>query len=164
MLHLKDLGRVISIGVGATAVMDIWLLALSRLGQPFAGFGLVGRWVGHMLRGRFAHASIAQAKRVRGEAALGWVIHYAVGVGYAAILVGALGLHWMHQPTSVPALMFGLLTVAVPFFVMQPAMGAGIAASKTATPNVNRLRSVVNHAVFGAGLYISALIFERTVS
>jgi hypothetical protein len=44
----------------------------------------------------------------------------------------------------------------MPFFVMQPAMGAGIAASRTPTPWRNRLRSLATHAVFGCGLYLSA--------
>ena len=39
---------------------------------------------------------------------------------------------------------------------MQPAMGAGVAASRTAAPLRNVLRSLVNHTVFGAGLYLAA--------
>ena len=50
-----------------------------------------------------------------------------------------------------------LVTVAAPLFLMQPGMGMGIAASKTPNPNAVRLRSLVTHAVFGAGLYLSAL-------
>jgi hypothetical protein len=41
---------------------------------------------------------------------------------------------------------------------MQPGMGAGIAAAKMAKPGVARLRSIVTHAVFGLGFYISALL------
>jgi hypothetical protein len=51
----------------------------------------------------------------------------------------------------------GLATLAIPFFVMQPSFGLGIAASKTPNPTQARLRSLMNHAVFGLGLYISAL-------
>lgn len=164
MFHPEVPVRVLLIGLGATAIMDIWLFSQKYLGQPSAGFGLIGRWVGHMRHGRFIHASIAGADRIPGESALGWLTHYAVGVGYAALLVLLLGRHWLHQPTLLPALVFGLLTVTAPFFVMQPAMGAGFAASKTPAPNINRLRSITNHIVFGAGLHVSALILERTAS
>jgi hypothetical protein len=41
-------------------------------------------------------------------------------------------------------------------FVMQPAMGSGFAGRRTATPFRNCLRSVANHGVFGAGLYVAA--------
>jgi Protein of unknown function (DUF2938) len=52
----------------------------------------------------------------------------------------------------------GLFTVVAPFFVMQPGMGVGIAASKTPKRGMARLRSIVTHAVFGVGLYGSAWI------
>ncbi|WP_018229435.1 DUF2938 domain-containing protein [Methyloversatilis universalis] len=160
MLSFNDLGRVMFIGVGATAVMDAWLLTLDRTGQPFSGFGLIGRWIGHMARGRFVHASIARAERLRGESALGWATHYAVGVIYAGLLVLTPGLHWLERPALWPALVFGLLTVVAPFCLMQPAMGAGFAAARTPRPGANRLRSLGNHIVFGAGLYLSALALE----
>jgi hypothetical protein len=50
----------------------------------------------------------------------------------------------------------GIGTVAAPFFLMQPGMGAGIAASRTPRPNAARLQSLLTHAVFGLGLYITA--------
>jgi hypothetical protein len=55
-------------------------------------------------------------------------------------------------------LIVGVVTVAAPFFVMQPAMGLGIASSKATNPNVARLRSVAAHTAFGFGLYFSALV------
>jgi hypothetical protein len=110
-----------------------------------------------MRQGRFAHASIAQAPAVRLELALGWVTHYAVGIAYALVLVAFAGPAWLRQPAVLPALAFGLASVVVPLFVMQPAMGAGFAASRTATPWRNRLRALANHGVFGLGLYIGAV-------
>jgi hypothetical protein len=145
------------LGAGATAVMDVWLLLLARLGVPVASFALVGRWVGHFRAGRFTHPAIARAAPVRGELALGWLTHYAVGIGYAALLLGIAGPAWAGRPSLPSALAFGLATVAAPWFVMQPAMGAGIAASRTPSPGANRLRSLANHAVFGVGLYLAAL-------
>ena len=61
-----------------------------------------------------------------------------------------------------PRWYFVLLTaVAVPLFVMQPAMGLGVAASKTPAPLKNCTRSLVNHAVFGVGLYLAATFVQR---
>lgn len=51
----------------------------------------------------------------------------------------------------------GIGTVVLPLFVMQPAMGAGFASSRTATPVLNVLKSLANHTVFGLGLYATAL-------
>lgn len=156
-----DVVRVVLIGLGATAVMDAWLLILGRLGLPSSNFALIGRWVGHMRHGRFTHASIAKVQPVRGELALGWVTHYAVGIAYAALLVLVLGFEWAKQPTLWAAVAFGILTVAAPLFLMQPAMGSGFAATKTPAPVQNCLRSVANHTVFGAGLYFTAALIER---
>jgi hypothetical protein len=137
--------------------MDVWLLFLKSRKVPTLDFALLGRWIGHALRGRWMHEAIARAAPVRRERALGWATHYAVGIAFAGVLVGVYGASWTRSPSLVPALLVGLATVLAPLFVMQPAMGAGIAASRTPTPVRNCLRSVANHAVFGAGLYLSAI-------
>lgn len=158
MLSAHLAAHIVFVGIGATAVMDAWLLVLSRLGVPTASFALVGRWVGHMPRGRFAHAAIAQAPSVRHELGLGWLTHYAIGIAYAALLVAVQGSAWLAQPTLLPALAIGVATVAAPWFVMQPAMGSGFLASRTPAPLKNSLRNLINHAVFGAGLYLAAAV------
>lgn len=159
-MHADDLATVIAtiafIGIGATAVMDVWLLLLKCAGIPTQSFALLGRWVGHLLRGRLSHASIASARPIAGELALGWAAHYAVGIAFAGLLLAVHGRAWALAPTLWPALSLGAATVAAPWLVMQPAMGAGIAAGKTARPLANRIRSLANHGVFGAGLYLSA--------
>ena len=159
----QDLIRVACIGIGATAAMDLWLLLLKRLKVPTLDFALLGRWAAHAARGRWRHEAIVRAAPVRGERALGWLVHYAVGIAFAALLVALVGPSWTREPRLLPALAVGLATVAAPLFVLQPAMGAGIAGSRTPTPLRNGLRSVANHAVFGAGLYLAALLLERGV-
>jgi len=161
MAFIQDLPRIVLIGSGATLIMDIWLAFLGRLGVPTLNFAFIGRWVGHLFRGRLAHSSIAKAVQIPGEVFLGWVTHYAVGIVFALGLVLFVGNAWVTDPSLAPALAVGVGTVAFPFFIMQPAMGSGIAASKTDAPLKNRTRSIVNHAVFGLGLYLSASLFER---
>lgn len=56
------------------------------------------------------------------------------------------------------ALLAGLVTVAVPWLVMQPGFGMGIAASRTPNPTAARLRSLVTHLVFGLGLYAAGRV------
>ena len=160
MLSLKDIGLVVLIGAGATAVMDIWLLLLLRLKVQTPSFALIGRWVGNFPRGKFTHTSISEAPSVAGELGLGWLTHYAVGIAYACLLVGVQGTEWSRQPSLLPALAVGVGTVLVPLFVMQPAMGAGFASSKTPAPLKNCLRSLAHHTVFGSGLYLSALCIQ----
>ena len=145
-----------AIGVGATALMDLWLQLLKARGIPSLNFSLLGRWVGHMAQGRWRHDSVGKAAPVRGELALGWLVHYLTGIAFALALGALVGPAWLRAPSLPPALAFGIATVVLPFFVMQPAMGAGIASSRTPSPAANRARSLANHTVFGLGLYVAA--------
>lgn len=49
----------------------------------------------------------------------------------------------------------------VPFLIMQPGMGAGLAGSRTAKPAATRLQSLLTHTVFGLGLYAAACVVGR---
>lgn len=146
------------IGAGATTLLDLWSLVRSRLGAPFPDYGLVGRWFAHMARGRFRHDAIAKAAPMTAELWIGWLAHYAIGVAFAAALLAIWGLDWARNPTPGPALIVGMVSVLAPFLLMQPGMGAGIAARQTPRPWVARWRSLVTHAVFGVGLYLAALL------
>lgn len=158
MTFTAMLSAALPIGVGATLVMDGWGLLLRRLGVATPNFAMVGRWAGHLLQGRVRHQAIARAEPVRHERVWGWLIHYAIGVLFAVLLVLIVGEGWLLAPTLWPALMVGVGTVVAPLCLMQPAMGAGFFASKTPAPARNCLRSLVTHAVFGVGLFLSAAL------
>ena len=163
MFTTQESIAIVLVGVGATAVLDLWLVLLKRLSVPTGSFALIGRWVAHMARGRFIHASIAKAEPVRNELAVGWATHYAVGIVFAAVLVALEGAGWVQRPTLAPAFLTGVATVVVPLFVMQPAMGSGFAASRTPAPLKNCARSAANHAVFGVGMFLAAVAVARFV-
>ena len=158
MNTLTDVLQAAAIGAGATAVMDAWLAALARMGAKGLDLALVGRWLGHVARGRLSHDAIARARPVAHERALGWIVHYGVGVAFAMLLVALVGAGWLRDPALLPALAVGVATVAAPWLVMQPAMGAGFFASRTPSPLRSCLRSLASHAVFGAGLYLTAVV------
>jgi hypothetical protein len=155
---IEAIARTVVIGAGATLTMDLWAALLRRLGIPSLDFALLGRWIGHLPEGRIVHTSIAKAPPVRGERALGWAAHYGIGITFAALLLALFGLGWAHRPTLGPALAIGLVTVIAPLFVLQPALGAGLASSKTPRPAFNTVKSIVTHTVFGLGLYTSAIL------
>jgi hypothetical protein len=149
------------IGIGATILMDLWTVIRKRVfGVASLDYRMLGRWVGHLPHRRFVHDRIGDASPVRGELILGWCAHYAIGITFAVLLVAVWGLEWARHPTPLPALIVGVGTVIAPLFILQPAMGLGIAASRAPHPNTARLRSVLTHIVYGIGLYVSALLWS----
>jgi len=156
---LSDALSIVGIGIGATVAMDLWgVVRAAMFGGQMPNYRLVGRWIGHMARGRFFHRSIAASPPVQTELLVGWAAHYLIGVGFAAVLVGLCGPDWLREPTVAPALAVGVATVLAPFLIMQPAMGSGIAASRVPSPLKARIQSLLNHFVFGVGLYASASV------
>ena len=154
---MNDIASILVIGTGATAIADLWGLARRPLlGVAPPDYRMVGRWFGHMLDGRFRHEAIAGAPAVRGERFMGWAIHYGTGILFATLLVGITGTAWLREPTLAPALAIGIGTVLAPFLLMQPGMGAGIAARRMPRPNGSRVQSLLLHAAFGLGLYATA--------
>lgn len=151
---MGQLASTILIGAGATALIDLWAFARRHLlGVPPPNYGLVGRWIAHMPRGRFRHDSIVAAPPMRGERLLGWAAHYLTGIAFAAMLPVIWGASWLQEPAIGPALVVGVGTVSAPFLLMQPGMGAGVAARRTPRPGSARLHSIVTHTLFGLGLY-----------
>lgn len=141
-------------GAGATALMDVWgIVRKFVLGIPPPDYGTIGRWLAYVARGRFRHDSVAALPAIGAERQIGWAAHYLIGMTFAAMLLGIWGLDWLGRPTLGPALLVGIVTVTAPFLITQPAMGLGIAASRTRRPGSARLQSVITHTVFGVGLY-----------
>ena len=153
------LARGALMGVAGAASMDAWSLLLRRrFGIATLDYALLGRWIGHLPRGRFVHPRIAAASPIPGERPLGWLAHYAIGIAFAVPVVLVGGAAWTHSPTIWLPLLVGLGTIVAPWFVMQPAMGAGVAGARTPNPTATRLRNLASHTVYGIGLWLAAML------
>lgn len=161
MIIIEEALRITGIGIGATIVMDVWSLILNKCGSSTLNYALVGRWIIYFRQKKFYHQNIAKAAPVKGELVLGWLSHYVIGIIFSILFIGLIDVSWLHNPTALPALIFGVITVIFPFFIMQPCMGAGFAAAKTVTPFKNRLKSLLTHTIFGFGLYLSAIMLSQ---
>jgi hypothetical protein len=154
-----SLTSAILIGLGATLTFDLWAQLLKRVFKITpSNICLVGRWLRYMPEGTFRHSNIASSPRKSAECAVGWIAHYMIGTTFALAFVAFVGNDWLKHPTLIPAIVFGVVTVIGPFFIMQPSFGLGVAASKTSNPAQARLRSLMNHTAFGLGLYIFAVL------
>ena len=149
----------ILVGLGATLTFDLWGLLLKYAFKIIpSNMCLVGRWILYMPEGIFSHSNIGSTPPKSGECAMGWITHYLIGIIFAITFVAIVGSNWLQHPTLMHAIAFGTVTVLAPFFIMQPSLGLGFAAAKASNPSQVRLRSLINHLMFGVGLYISGLL------
>lgn len=148
----------ILMGLAGTVAMDIWAWVLARLCvAPFPNWAMPGRWLGHIAKGRLFHADIGAAQPVKGELALGWLLHYGVGVIYGIVFAHLAGVVWVAKPDFLTVWVFSLITIAAGWFLLQPGMGLGWVASKTPNPWKVRGLGLVAHTVFAIGMWLVAL-------
>lgn len=153
--------RGVCMGIGGTVFMDLWAIILHRLfGQSAPDWRPVGRWFWHLSKGTIFHDTIAQAQPYRHEHALGWISHYAVGILYGIILALVVPPEWFAAPSFLLPWIVGIVTVAAGWFLLQPGLGIGWAASKTPNPAKVRILNLVAHTVFALGMYAVALLLR----
>ncbi len=146
-------------GIGGTVAMDLWALALKQsLGMPLPNWGYVGRWSAQVAKGRVFHDDIGRVPMVSGETAIGWAVHYGVGVVYGVLFLALVGPDWLNGMAFLPLWIFSILTIAAGWFLLQPGMGLGWAASKTDTPWRARTMGLIAHTVFALGMWGAAFI------
>lgn len=153
--------KVFLIGVGATLIMDVWSWIQTRiLGIPSLNYALVARWMILIPRGQLFHRPIMATPQIKGETWLGWALHYFIGVVFALMHVMLWGEEWIANANLAPALFTGVLTLVFPFYVIQPCLGFGIAASKTPSPWRARCLSLLAHGFYGFGLSCTAALLQ----
>jgi hypothetical protein len=149
------------VGFGATVLMDVWAILLWKaFGQSRPNWAPVGRWFWHLKNGVVFHDDIGKAEPDAHELALGWLSHYAVGILYGVILALIVGDGWFAAPTFLPAWILGIVTVGAGWFLLQPGLGIGVAASKLPNANKVRVLNLVSHTVFALGLFGTALLIR----
>jgi len=153
--------KIITIGIGATLILDLWNYLLNLLNVKSLNYRYVGRWIGNFVNGKFYHNNIMLSAPVPNELFIGWTAHYMIGISFSFLLIIVFGHHWLEKPSFIHAIIIGFVTVVFPLFIMQPALGFGIASSNLPNPIVRILKSIVTHLVYGSGLYLSALLVNK---
>jgi hypothetical protein len=132
--------QTILIGLGATITFDLWGLFLKYAFKIApSNICLVGRWLRYMPEGIFKHANIGSSPPKRAECAVGWMAHYTIGITFSIVFVAIVGNNWFQQPTLIPAMLFGVVTVFAPFFIMQPSLWVGVCCSKNGKSRAGKI-------------------------
>lgn len=147
--------KALALGIFATVAIDMWAVFANKvLKLPRTNWAMVGRWLGHIPKGKFVHNPIGASPGIKSELLLGWCFHYLIGVIYALIYVVLVYVLLGGVPTLLSAWVFGVVTVLAPWFVMQPGLGLGICAVKAPKPTLARMQNLIIHSIFGIALYI----------
>lgn len=121
-----SIGGAALAGVLATYGMDV---GARRIVAPALGVkppSNLGRWIGYMLKGRFAHEDITKAEPVAHEARIALVAHYAIGLILGAGYGPLLRVPQPRENTLPRAVAYGAATTVFPWFWMFPARGQGV--------------------------------------
>lgn len=149
-----------AIGLGATIIFDLFVVVRQGWEQTHGFYCLVGRWVGSLQHIGFVHDDIRETAPVSSEPLLGWGAHALLGILYGIGFLFAFGPSAIYYPQLWQGLSFGLVTVLVPWVVFQPLFGWGVGMSKVPEPWKLRMKSVINHTVFGIGIWLSIKVLN----
>jgi hypothetical protein len=147
-------------GALATYAMDVAgarIVAPALDMKPPSG---LGRWIGHMFRGRFTHEDITTAAPVAHEATIGMVAHYAIGLTLGAGYALLLRRPRPQQNSLARATAYGVATTALPWFWMFPARGQGIMGLRHRDPRVPTF-ALCTHFAYGVGLGAALRLADR---
>ena len=152
-MEVKQIMGIIIAGIVACLAMDIFQrVLLITSGQPPSNWAVVGRWAFNVLRtAHLYQPAIESSAEITGERAFGWVVHYAVGIGYAVIYAELMQKGQL-TPSLSDGLLFGFLSVIIPWFFFLPVLGKGIMAKHTPAPAKVCILALANHCVFGLGM------------
>jgi len=117
-MKIELLFGAVTVGLGATFVMDLWTIFSGTLSKFFTQLLLCWSLAAPHGQCSFKHPSITAAAQKPAECTTGWIAHYAIGVLFALALVALATPEWLRSPTLMPALIFGIVTVGFPFFIM----------------------------------------------
>jgi len=153
---MKLLLTLIAASVLSTLAMDIAGGLLRSTGMT-AGVpaGLTGKWIESSAKGKIFLADIRTSPGKPAPLKRFLVYHYLIGVLLTCVLYSMLMLL---QLGSVPwwiFLSYGLITTALPLFLMFPAMGFGVFGSKGPPEYLLWRTAVLNHLAFGLGLAVT---------
>ena len=141
---------IVLVGIGTCVVFDIWQRIFQKMtGVPPSNWAIVGRWLLGVISGGSIMASgLADAPPRRHELAAGWALHYIVAIGYA-VIYAALMMGGILSAGWLDGLLFGVVSVVVPWFFFMPALGNGVLARRAPNPRLACLVALIMHAVFG---------------
>lgn len=151
-------------GLVGSVFMDIAELNMARAGISSGVTGAhIGRWVHGLAKGKIYHSDMETSPPVANELRIAGVFHYLVGGGVVALAYPVmLGLFdFSHIGWHLPlAMLFGVMTCVLPWFILMPAIGKGLFGRKMPTGSSPIIAPIISHVAYGLGIGIIVLIYS----
>ena len=154
-------GEIVVVGVFACLVFDLWQRIFQKMTAiPPSNWEVAGRWcIGLFTRGRLIARGLDDAPAMPRELPVGWLLHYGVAVGYAAVYAGLMAAGWL-QAGFADGLLFGVASVAVPWFFFLPCLGKGVLARLTPNPLLVCALGLMMHTLFGVAIGVGFAVMR----
>ena len=146
--------HIIFVGLLSCLVMDLWqrLLKLTYGINP-SDWKIIGRWfIFLILKQKVYNPNIENEKPFKNELIIGWVFHYFIGIFYSLGFFVLMQFFDIFKANLIDGLIFGLVTLVIPWFFMLPVLGKGFLASKTPRPFFISSLSIWSHVAIGVAI------------
>ena len=148
-----EIFHIVIIGILSCVVMDLWqrLLKLLYSINP-SDWSVVGRWFVLVVSDRqIYNPTIDQVAPIKNELMIGWTVHYSVAILYS-IFFYILLENGICSASLINGIIFGLISVVVPWFFFMPVLGKGFLGMKTPSPLMACSLAVGSHIAIGASI------------
>jgi hypothetical protein len=151
---------IILVGIFSCLVLDLWQQIIRTLfGIPASDWGLVGRWFLTVIEiKKLIVFDIETRNKFERELPVGWLVHYFVAILYALVF-WILAYYHVLTNSLIDGIIFGGISVVVPWFFFLPCMGKGVLGLRTSKPILVCTMAFFTHIVFGASIGILFNIF-----
>ena len=144
--------EIVFMGIFSTLVMDIGeetIKAIFPLKESMKPQYL-GRWILNMFEGVFTHDNIQTANQFYIEIPVSISFHYFIGIFLAGVFLWLRNSKKIIPNSKYMGLVYGWVTIFLPWFIMFPAFGFGILGLSAGLNNL--VASVIAHSFFGLGI------------
>ena len=148
-----EIFHIVIIGIVSCVVMDVWqrLLKLLYSINP-SDWSVVGRWFVLVVSERqIYNPTIDQVAPIKNELMIGWIVHYSVAILYSIFFYILLECG-ICSALLINGIIFGLISVVVPWFFFMPVLGKGFLGMKTPSPLMACSLAVGSHIAIGASI------------
>jgi hypothetical protein len=143
-------------GIVCCIAMDVWQRILFlTFNIPPTNWSITGRWFMMLISKKIIfNQNLDHENPVKYELQIGWAFHYWVAIIYGFAYYFLLAVFDILDTSILSGLIFGLISVIVPWFFYLPVTGKGFMGNKTPNPTLTILLSTSSHVVVGVFLAI----------